>query len=67
MKSILLMMLIHETDTIVSVNLAGLDMNLVVALRALLTERNVTRAGERIGLESACDERRTRPAAPPLR
>ena len=31
-------------------NLAGLDMNLVVALRALLTERNVTRAGERIGL-----------------
>lgn len=50
MKSILLMMLIHEADTIVSVNLAGLDMNLVVALRALLTERNVTRAGERIGL-----------------
>jgi DNA-binding transcriptional LysR family regulator len=32
------------------VNLAGLDMNLVVALRALLVERNVTRAGERIGL-----------------
>jgi DNA-binding transcriptional LysR family regulator len=32
------------------VNLAGLDMNLVVALRALLTERNVTRAGQRIGL-----------------
>ncbi|MGH3267149.1 MAG: LysR family transcriptional regulator, partial [Trebonia sp.] len=31
-------------------NLAGLDMNLVVALRALLTERNVTRAGERINL-----------------
>jgi DNA-binding transcriptional LysR family regulator len=31
-------------------NLAGIDMNLVVALRALLTERNVTRAGERIGL-----------------
>jgi DNA-binding transcriptional LysR family regulator len=31
-------------------NLAGLDMNLVVALRALLAERNVTRAGERIGL-----------------
>ena len=50
MKSILLMTQIHKTDTIVSVNLAGLDMNLVVALRALLTERNVTRAGERIGL-----------------
>ena len=31
-------------------NLAGLDMNLVVALRALLAERNVTRAGQRIGL-----------------
>ncbi len=31
-------------------NLAGLDMNLVVALRALLTERSVTRAGERVGL-----------------
>ena len=31
-------------------NLAGLDMNLVVALRALLQERNVTRAGQRIGL-----------------
>jgi DNA-binding transcriptional LysR family regulator len=32
------------------VSLAGLDMNLVVALRALLAERNVTRAGQRIGL-----------------
>jgi DNA-binding transcriptional LysR family regulator len=31
-------------------NLAGLDMNLVVALRALLEERNVTRAGQRVGL-----------------
>src|SRR5579863_7300856 len=50
MKSILLMTQIHKTDTIVSVNLAGLDTNLVVALRALLTERNVTRAGQRIGL-----------------
>jgi DNA-binding transcriptional LysR family regulator len=33
-----------------AVNLAGLDMNLAVALRALLEERNVTRAGKRIGL-----------------
>ena len=33
-----------------AVNLAGLDMNLVVALRALLAERNVTRAGQRVGL-----------------
>ena len=32
------------------VSLAGLDMNLVVALHALLAERNVTRAGQRIGL-----------------
>lgn len=31
-------------------NLASLDMNLVVALRMLLEERNVTRAGQRIGL-----------------
>ncbi|MEU5882112.1 LysR family transcriptional regulator [Spirillospora sp. NPDC047279] len=30
--------------------LAGLDLNLIVALRALLDERNVTRAGARIGL-----------------
>lgn len=32
------------------VNLASLDLNLVVALRALLQERNVTRAYQRIGL-----------------
>lgn len=31
-------------------NLASLDLNLVVALRALLEERNVTRAGQRVGL-----------------
>ena len=31
-------------------NLASLDMNLVVALRMLLEERNVTRAGRRMGL-----------------
>ncbi|MEU2064763.1 LysR family transcriptional regulator [Streptomyces sp. NPDC013455] len=31
-------------------NLARLDLNLVVALHALLKERNVTRAGQRIGL-----------------
>lgn len=31
-------------------NLASLDLNLVVALRMLLEERNVTRAGNRIGL-----------------
>jgi DNA-binding transcriptional LysR family regulator len=32
------------------VNLSGLDLNLVLSLRALLEERNVTRAGQRIGL-----------------
>lgn len=31
-------------------NLARLDLNLVVALRALLEERNVTKAGRRVGL-----------------
>ncbi|MEW2357105.1 LysR family transcriptional regulator [Spirillospora sp. NPDC029432] len=31
-------------------NLSGLDLNLLVALRALLEERNVTRAGLKIGL-----------------
>ncbi|MDX6744110.1 LysR family transcriptional regulator [Actinocorallia sp. A-T 12471] len=31
-------------------NLASLDLNLLVALHALLEERNVTRAGHRIGL-----------------
>ena len=31
-------------------NLASLDLNLVVSLRALLEERNVTQAGRRIGL-----------------
>ncbi len=33
-----------------SVHLAGLDLNLLVALRALLAERHVTRAAERVGL-----------------
>src|SRR5262249_1597438 len=41
------MMLIHGTDVM---NLNSLDLNLVLALRALLEERNVTRAGQRIGL-----------------
>ena len=50
MKSIIKITRIDEVDTIGFMNLAGLDMNLVVALRALLTERNVTRAGERVGI-----------------
>jgi DNA-binding transcriptional LysR family regulator len=32
------------------VSLSGLDLNLVLSLRALLEERNVTRAGQRVGL-----------------
>src|SRR3569833_1999777 len=31
-------------------NLGGLDLNLLVALDALLTERSVTRAAQRVGL-----------------
>jgi len=34
------------------VNLAGVDLNLLVALDALLTERSVTRAAQRIGLSA---------------
>src|SRR5262245_9061823 len=33
-----------------TVQLPGLDLNLIVVLHALLEERNVTRAGERVGL-----------------
>lgn len=33
-----------------AMNLNSLDLNLVLALRALLEERNVTRAGQRVGL-----------------
>ena len=36
--------------TIEMANLAGLDLNLLVALDALLSERNVTRAAQRVGL-----------------
>jgi DNA-binding transcriptional LysR family regulator len=32
------------------INLAGIDLNLLVVFDALMTEQNVTRAGERIGL-----------------
>lgn len=36
--------------TIVQMNLASVDLNLLVAFEALMDERNVTRAGERVGL-----------------
>lgn len=35
------------------IHLASMDLNLLVALDALLTERNVTRAGKRIGLSQS--------------
>ena len=36
--------------TFVSSSLAGIDLNLLVVLRELLRERNVTRAAERLGV-----------------
>lgn len=36
--------------TIVQMNLASVDLNLMVAFKALIEERSVTRAGQRIGL-----------------
>jgi DNA-binding transcriptional LysR family regulator len=41
------MHMVHDT------NLAALDLNLLVVLRALLTERHVTRAASRIGLSQS--------------
>ena len=35
---------------IVHMNLAAVDLNLLVAFEALMEERNVTRAGQRVGL-----------------
>jgi LysR family nod box-dependent transcriptional activator len=40
----------NSARTSVLVNLAGVDLNLLVALDALLEERSVTRAADRIGL-----------------
>jgi DNA-binding transcriptional LysR family regulator len=40
----------NERDSRQSVNLHGVDLNLLVALDALLAERNVTRAGHRLSL-----------------
>ncbi|MDX2270836.1 MAG: LysR family transcriptional regulator [Cyanobacteriota bacterium] len=37
-------------DNIHHTNLAGIDLNLLVVFDALITEQNVTRAGERVGL-----------------
>jgi DNA-binding transcriptional LysR family regulator len=45
----LLKSIIYMT-TIAKMNLASVDLNLLVAFEALMEERNVTRAGERVGL-----------------
>lgn len=37
-------------STSVPINLASVDLNLLVAFEALLAERSVSRAGDRIGL-----------------
>ena len=42
-----LVMGMHSTS---AMNLGGVDLNLLVALDALLSERSVTRAAQRIGL-----------------
>lgn len=44
----------HETHDL---TLAGLDLNLLLVLDALLIERNVTRAGKRIGLSQPATSR----------
>lgn len=44
------MLRITAVDTVVVVNLARLDLNLLVALDALLQQRSVTRAAEQMGL-----------------
>jgi DNA-binding transcriptional LysR family regulator len=41
---------ISRVDSVVAVNLASLDLNLLVSLDALLQERSVTRAAARMGL-----------------
>lgn len=41
---------IFDMPIIVKMNLASIDLNLLVAFEALMEERNVTRAGARVGL-----------------
>jgi len=45
-----MLFIIRVDDMPSSMNLAAMDLNLLVAFEALLAERNVTRAGQRIGL-----------------
>ena len=44
-----------------------IDLNLLLALGALLEDRNLTRAGERIGMSQPAMSRRPVAAAPALR
>jgi LysR family transcriptional activator of mexEF-oprN operon len=46
-------------------NLARLDLNLLVAFDALLTERSVTRAAERVGLRQSAMSHGLHRAPPP--
>ena len=48
-------------------NLAGMDLNLLVALDALLSERSVTRAAQRVGLSQPGMSNALSPAAPAAR
>ena len=45
-----MMWVIHAVDTLRDVNLASLDLNLLVTLDALLDQRSVSRAAEQVGL-----------------
>jgi hypothetical protein len=55
-KSILSILYINLNDGD-RVNLASTDLNLLVAFDALMAERSVTRAGQRIGLGQPGHER----------
>ena len=54
-------------DTLGAVNLASLDLNLLVSLDALLQQRSVTRAAAQMGLSQPALSASAGPAAPALR
>jgi hypothetical protein len=51
-KSIFSILYIDLSDDVRSMNLASTDLNLLVAFDALMAERSVTRAGQRIAWAS---------------
>ena len=57
---------INRVDSVRSVNLASLDLNLLVSLDALLQQRSVTRAATQMGL-SQPDWRAARPSPDSIR